>query len=171
MPFSAFTHAAEAARAKGCHVFVQCLPKMGSTALSHSLHNAEHEVDMASAPRLMQQGLSPGFDALRMPWLQQRRQQLGDRIDVCTSLFLITAPLKDQQLELSLCGTPSASGVGAELPPLRGPERSRAATHNAAPSLRSSQCCALLDAGMAGVSALARGDMPWLERQHPQPGE
>jgi len=99
MPFSAFTQAAEAARAKGCHVFVQCLPKMGSTALSHSLHNADHEVDMASAPRLMQHGLEPGFDDLRLPWLQQRRQQLGDRIDVCTSLFLITAPLQDQQLE------------------------------------------------------------------------
>ena len=57
MAFPDFAAAAETDRKPGSHVFVQCLPKMGSTALSRSLSNAAHEVDMDGAPLLMQQWL------------------------------------------------------------------------------------------------------------------
>lgn len=99
MAFPDFAAAAETDRHQGGHVFVQCLPKMGSTALSRSLSNAAHEVDMDGAPLLMQHRGHPDFDALRWTWLHERRQALGSTIDVCTSLFLLTAELSDGQLQ------------------------------------------------------------------------
>lgn len=99
MAFPDFAAAAETDRERGGHVFVQCLPKMGSTALSCSLSHAEHEVNMDGAPLLMQHRAQPDFDALRWSWLSERRQALGTAIDVCTSLFLLTAELSDAQLQ------------------------------------------------------------------------
>ena len=72
MAFPDFAAAAETDRERGGHVFVQCLPKMGSTALSRSLSNAAHEVDMDGAPLLMQHRVQPDFDALRWSWLRKR---------------------------------------------------------------------------------------------------
>ena len=99
MAFPDFAAAAETDRERGGHVFVQCLPKMGSTALSRSLSNAAHEVDMDGAPLLMQHRVQPDFDALRWSWLSERRRALGTTFDVCTSLFLLTAELSDAQLQ------------------------------------------------------------------------
>ena len=99
MAFPEFAAEAENDRNRGGHVFVQCLPKMGSTALSRSVSNAEHEVDMDGAPLLMQDRAQSDFDVLRWCWLRKRRQALGTTIDICTSLFLLTAELSDAQLQ------------------------------------------------------------------------
>ncbi len=97
--FRDFSAAIASGRKHGRHVFVQCLPKMGSTALSCSLPDAVHEFGMDAAPLLIQQHRQPDFDDLRWQWLQQRRQQLAPTVDICTSLFLLTAELSDQALD------------------------------------------------------------------------
>ncbi|EAQ70478.1 hypothetical protein SynRS9909_02680 [Synechococcus sp. RS9909] len=81
------------------HTFVQCLPKMGSTALSASLNNAIHEFEMDSAPQLAAQRNQPGFASARWQWLHHRRLTLEGKTDVCTSLFLLTADLPTTELE------------------------------------------------------------------------
>jgi hypothetical protein len=98
MNFKEFANSIEKGREAGHHVFVQCLPKMGSTALSRSLPQALHEFEMETAPSLMNQRKEAGFDQQRRQWLHQRKQQLGHTVDVCTSLFLLTAELEDQEL-------------------------------------------------------------------------
>ena len=98
MNFKEFSNSIETGREAGHHVFVQCLPKMGSTALSRSLPQALHEFEMETAPSLMNQRKEAEFDQQRRQWLHQRKQQLGHTVDVCTSLFLLTAELEDQGL-------------------------------------------------------------------------
>ena len=98
MIFKEFSNSIKKGQNAGHHVFVQCLPKMGSTALSRSLPQALHEFEMETAPSLMNQRKEAGFNQQRRQWLAQRKQQLGHTVDVCTSLFLLTAELKDQWL-------------------------------------------------------------------------
>ena len=98
MTFKEFSNSIEKGREAGFHVFVQCLPKMGSTALSRSLPKALHEFEMETAPSLMNQRKEAGFDQQRRRWLHRRKQQLGNTADVCTSLFLLTSDLEDQVL-------------------------------------------------------------------------
>ncbi len=85
MAFPDFAATAETDRERGGHVFVQCLPKMGSTALSRSLSNAAHEVDVDGPPLLMQHQVQPDLDALRWSWLSERRQALGTTIVWCST--------------------------------------------------------------------------------------
>ena len=96
--FEEFSDLVEKGRDAGHHVFVQCLPKMGSTALSRSLPHALHEFEMETAPSLINKRKEDGFNEQRRQWLDQRKQQLGNTVDVCTSLFLLTAELDDQIL-------------------------------------------------------------------------
>ena len=98
MTFETFAKTIETSQLKGQHIFVQCLPKMGSTALSLSLANAVHEYNMEEAPLLMQRKNDSDFEEVRLKWLKKRQQSLLFKVDICTSMFMLTAEISDHSL-------------------------------------------------------------------------
>ena len=99
MSYRNFAKAIKTSQLKGQYIFVQCLPKMGSTALSLSLSSAIHEYKMDEVPLITQQKTNPNFEKFRQKWLEKRRLSLGNRIDICTSMFMLTAEISDHELE------------------------------------------------------------------------
>ena len=85
-------------RRLGRAVLIQCLPKMGSSALSQSLSGSCHEFEMESCLDLLDRWGERDFSLRRRSWLQDRVLRLHGQIDVCTSLILVTGDCSDDDL-------------------------------------------------------------------------
>lgn len=84
----------------GHSLIIQSLPKMGTTSIAEAMGttNAFHEYEMDSLAATMLRESSLKFNSKRRYFLNQRRIKLEGKADICTSMYLLTAELSDQEL-------------------------------------------------------------------------
>lgn len=84
----------------GYYVIFESLPKMGTTSIAYSLGKliAHHEYELDAIPQLLRMNRSTNYSKKINFYLQQRQEKLKGNVDICTSLYLITATMSEEEM-------------------------------------------------------------------------
>lgn len=82
------------------HIIFQSLPKMGTTSIAFSLgrSNACHEYELDAIAQLSKTRGSQAYHKRIDHYLRKRKSRLTGKVDVCTSLYLVTAEMTDEEI-------------------------------------------------------------------------
>jgi hypothetical protein len=82
-------------------LIIQSLPKMGTTAIAEAMGTTKafHEYEMDSLAAIMLRESTSKFNSKRSYFLSQRNQKLKGKADICTSMYLLTSELSDDELK------------------------------------------------------------------------